>query len=168
MASTSQIIRALMSGDRLALIIALNPTAADVIPRGPLRSAALAARINKAGRRGDEVSLNPQPLPPGDPTVGVALMHKITAAAIASPDGFGSAFLRDVDDWCGNGWPRRWPKGWPVNGPVPDPRETAQLLLGGLLAAADISAHYDDPEIVEAFDKAIEMLGEAAIGLLGG
>ena len=172
MASTSQIIRALMSGDRLALIIALNPKAADVIPRGPLRSAALAARIGKASRRGDEVSLNPQPLPPGDPTVGAALMHKITAAAIASPDGFGNAFLRDVDDWCGNGWPRRWPKGWPVNGPVPvpdpDPRETAQLLLGGLLAAADISAHYDDPEVVDVFDKAIEMLGEAAIGRLAG
>ena len=35
---TAQIMRALLSGDRLALINALNPKAADVIPRGPLRS----------------------------------------------------------------------------------------------------------------------------------
>lgn len=94
-------------------------------------------------------------------------MHKITAAAIASEESFGSTLLRDVDDWCGTGWPRRWPKGWPVGGPVPDPRETSQLLLGGLLAAAEIAAHYDDPEIVSAFDKAIEMLGDAAVRQLG-
>ncbi len=160
MASTSQIIRALMSGDRLALIIALVPEAADVIPRGPQRIGRLAARL------GEEVALNPQPLPPGDPSIGVALMHKITAAALGGPDTFEAGFLRDVDDWCGTGWPRRWPKGWPVNGPVPGPRETAQMMLGGLLAAAEISAHFDDPEIVDAFDKAIEMLGEVAIGQL--
>ena len=160
MASTAQIVRALMSGNRLALIIALNPKAADVIPRGPLRSAV--ARSGPA----DEVALNPQPLPPAELSIGVSLMHKITAAAIAGDD-FGSSLLRDVDDWCDTGWPRRWPKGWPVRGPVPGPRETSQLLLGGLLAAAEIAAHYDDPEIVSAFDKAVEMLGEAALSQLG-
>lgn len=161
MASTAQIIRALMAGDRLALIIALNPRAADVIPRGPQH------RVHFGARLGDEVTLNPQPLPPAELSIGVALMHKITAGAIASPDDFGSAFLRDIDDWCGTGWPRRWPKGWPVAGPVPDPRGSSQVLLGGLLAAADISAHYEDPEIVEAFDRAIEMLGEAATSRMG-
>jgi hypothetical protein len=160
MASTSQIIRALMSGDRLALIIALKPQAADVIPRGPQLVTRLAARL------GDEAALNPQPLPPKEIGMGVALMHKITAAALGGPDTFGDRFLRDVDDWCGNGWPRRWPKGWPVVGPPPDPRELAQLQLGGLLAAAEISAHFEDPEIVAVFDKAIEMLGEAAISVL--
>jgi hypothetical protein len=50
-----------------------------------------------------------------------------------------------------------------VGGPRPGAQEISQMLLGGLLAAADISAHYDDPEIVEVFDKAIEMLGEAAL-----
>jgi hypothetical protein len=162
MASTSQIIRALMAGDRLALIIAPNPRAGDVIPRGPLRSARLTALL------GEEESLNPQPLPPGDPSVGVALMHKIAASALAGPDTFGDRFLRDIDDWCGNGWPRRWPRGWPVPGPRPDPRETAQVMLGGVLAAAEISGHYDDPEVVAVFDRAIDMLGEAAIGQLSG
>lgn len=59
MASTSQILRALMSGDRLALVIALNPKAADVIPRGPLRPE-LAGVVTAA----DLAALNPQPLPP--------------------------------------------------------------------------------------------------------
>ncbi|HEU5485113.1 MAG TPA: hypothetical protein VFU98_09415 [Microlunatus sp.] len=162
MASTSQIIRALLSGDRLALIIALAPEAADVIPRGPQ----LVGRLR--GRLADEVALNPQPLPPQEIAIGAALMHKITAAALGGPDTFGERLLRDVDDWCGTGWPRRWPKGRPVVGPPPDPRELAQLQLGGLLAAAEISAHYDDPEIVAAFDKAIEQLGDAAISRLGG
>ena len=90
-------------------------------------------------------------------------MHKIAAAAIGSPEGFGRALLDDIDDWCGTGWPRRWPKGWPVNGPVPGPRETSQMLLGGLLAAAEISAHFDDPEIVAVLDKTVEMLGETAL-----
>ena len=167
MASTSQILRALMSGDRLALIIALNPRAADVIPHGPQHVVQFAAR-QKAALGGEEVELNPQPLPPGDPSMGAALLHKITAAALASRDGFKRSFLSDIDDWCGTGWPRRWPKGWPVPGPRPGPVETAQLLLGGLLAAADISAHYDDPEMLEVFDAAIEMLGEAAVRQFNG
>ncbi len=154
MASTAQILRALMSGDRLALIIALVPEAADVIPRGPLRSAHL--------RIGDEVALNPQPLPPAGTVVGARLMHKLTAAAIAG-DGFGGQFLEDLDDWCGTGWPRRWPKKHPVLGPHPEPWDVTQVMLGGMLAAAEISAHYDGPDVVAALDKAIDMLGEAAV-----
>lgn len=157
MASTAQILRALMSGDRLALIIALNPKAADVIPRGPLRSEVFAVSL------GAEVALNPQPLPPAGTVVGARLMHKMTAAALAGGRGFGGQFMDDLDDWCGTGWPRRWPKKWPVLGPQPDPWDVSQVLLGGLLAAAEISAHYDDPEVVGAFEKAIEMLGEAAV-----
>ncbi|HEY3337056.1 MAG TPA: hypothetical protein VGK18_01020 [Propionicimonas sp.] len=157
MASTSQILRALMSGDRLALIIALNPKAADVIPRGPLRSEFVAVS------HGAEAALNPQPLPPAGVVVGARLMNKITAAALASGRGFGGQFMDDLDDWCGTGWPRRWPKGGPVLGPQPDPWFTREALLGGMLAAAEISAHYDDPEVIGAFDKAIEMLGEAAV-----
>lgn len=156
MASTAQILRALMSGDRLALIIALNPKAADVIPRGPLRSEYFSVSI------GDQVALNPQPLPPAAMVVGARLMHKLTAAAIAG-GGFGGQFLDDLDDWCGTGWPRRWPKKHPVLGPHPEPWDVSQAMLGGLLAAAEISAHYDDPEVVGAFDKAIDMLGEAAL-----
>lgn len=156
MASTAQILRAMMSGDRLALVIALNPKAADVIPRGPLRSEFVAVNV-------DIVALNPQPLPPSGVVVGARLMNKITAAALAGGRGFGGQFIEDLDDWCGTGWPRRWPKKWPVLGPRPEPWDVSQVLLGGLLAAAEISAHYDDPDVVGAFDKAIDMLGEAAV-----
>jgi hypothetical protein len=157
MASTSQILRALMSGDRLALIIALNPKAADVIPRGPLRSEFTITS------HAAEVALNPQPLPPAGLVVGARLMNRITAAALAGGRGFGGQFAEDLEDWCGTGWPRRWPKKGPVVGPQPDPWEVSQTYLGGMLAAAEISAHYDDPEVVAAFDKAIEMLGDAAV-----
>jgi len=160
MASTAQIMRALMSGDRLALVIALNPKAADVIPRGPLRSEFAAVALSA-----DYASLNPQPLPPEGIVVGVRLMNKVVEAALAGPKGFGGHFAEDLDDWCGTGWPRRWP--WPVPEPDPDPWYFAQVQLGGLLAAAEISAHYDDPEVVAVFDKAIDMLGEAAVGQLG-
>jgi len=50
----------------------------------------------------------------------------------------------------------------------PGIRDIAQIQLGGLLAAAEISAHYDDAHVVAAFDKAIEMLGDAAITQVGG
>lgn len=162
MASTAQIIRALMSGDRLALIIALNPKAADVIPRGPLRSEFAVVSP------GAEVALNPQPLPPAGTVVGARLMHKLTAAALAGESGFDGQFAQDIDDWCGTGWPRRWPKKWPVTEPDPSPWDVAQMQLGGLLAAAEISAHYDDPHVVAAFDKAIDMLGDAAVKQFGG
>ena len=160
MASTAQIMRALMSGDRLALIIALNPKAADVISRGPLRSEFAGVSL------GAEVALNPQPLPPAGVVVGARLMHKLTAAALAGGNGFGGQFAEDIDDWCGTGWPRRWPR--PVIGPEPDRRVVAQIQLGGLLAAAEISAHYDDPRVVGAFDKVIDSLGEAAVNQFGG
>ena len=162
MASTAQIMRALLSGDRLALVIALNPKAADVIPRGPLRSEFAVVGL------GAEVALNPQPLPPYGVVVGARLMHKLTAAALASGNGFGGQFAEDIDDWCGTGWPRRWPRKGPVIGPQPDPWVVAQIQLGGLLAAAEISAHYDDPRVVAAFDKAIDSLGEAAVNQFGG
>jgi hypothetical protein len=155
MASTAQIIRALVSGDRMALIIALRPEAADVIPRGPLRSEFIAARS------ADYASLNPQPLPPEGIVVGVRLMNKLVTAALASEKGFNGHFARDLDDWCGTGWPHRWP--WPVPDPDPNPWYLAQVQLGGMVALAEIAAHYDNPEVVEVLDKAIEMLGDAAV-----
>jgi hypothetical protein len=163
MASTAQIIRALMSGDRLSLVIALNPKAADVIPRGPLRSefAAVTASVNHA-------ALNPQPLPPeGGLVVGARLMNKLVEASLAGEKGFSGRFAEEIDDWCGTGWPRRWPKKGPVTEPEPEPWHVAQVLLGGLLAAAEISAHYDDREVVAVLDQAVDQLGDAAIGQLG-
>jgi len=157
MASTAQVLRALMSGDRLALIVALNPKAADIIPHGPL-----AVRV--AGRfRGDEVALNPQPLPPKEITVGWQVMQHVAGGAIVRDGGFSGSFLSEIEDWCGTGWPRRWPKGDPVTGPSPEPWATSQVLIGAMLAAAELSAHYDDAEAVDALDKAVDMLGDAVV-----
>ncbi len=148
MASTAMILRALMTGDRLALIIALNPKAADVIPRGPQL---VADRIS-------EVALNPQPLPPV--AIGARLMQEVVRAGIAG--GFGKQFAEDIDDWCGTGWPHRWP--WPQPEPDPHPWRVAQIQLGGMLALADIAAHYDNAKVVATLDRAIEQLGNAAAG----
>lgn len=158
MASTASVLRALMSGDRLALIIALIPQAADVIPRGPQRVDF--SRLTP----GSEVSLNPQPLPPKELQIGARLMNNLVAAALAQDSGIADSFIRDIDDWCGTGWPRRWPKHFPVGGPQPDPWQPRLVLLGGALAAADIAAHYDDPATVEVLDRAVEMLTDRAVG----
>ena len=122
MASTQPDHPSTMSGHRLALIIALNRKAADVIPRGPMRSAALAARISKASRRGDEVSRTLQPLPPGDPHRG----SRTDAQDHRRGDRLAGRLRQRVParrstTGAETVGPRRWPKGWPVNGPVPVP-----------------------------------------------
>lgn len=150
MASTAQILRALMKGDRLGLVIALNPKAADVIPRGPLR-AFVAGHI--------AAELNPQPLPPSGVPIGAHLMQEVVRAGIA--DGFGSAFGEDIDQWCGTGWPKRWPV--PPPEPDPHPWRTGETLLGGMLALADVAAHYSDPRVVKVLDEAIEQLADAVV-----
>jgi len=82
-----------MSGDRLSLVIALNPKAADDTPRGPLRAQFAAFALSA-----DAVSLNPQPLPPVDGmVVGARLMNELVAAALAGDRGFGGQFFADLD-----------------------------------------------------------------------
>jgi hypothetical protein len=92
------------------------------------------------------------------------LMQRIALAAIARGRGLGDGLLEEIDDWCGTGWPKWWPKPWPQPGPPPDPWRRSEVFLGGMLAAADLAARYDDPEAVAVLDKAADMLADAAVG----
>lgn len=114
-------------------------------------------------------SLNPQPLPPVD--AGRALLLTAARGIIivgGRDESAHHAFLEDIEDWCGTGWPRRWPLPGPV--PEPDPRkewrrETKQsTLLGGALAAAELASRYPAGELNDLFTKASEQLTEAAFG----
>ncbi len=173
MASSYDVLRALTKGDRLGLVAAIRPAAYDVIPRGPLRSAVEQRGIIVVGgleQRGiiviggvEQVALNPQPLPPKESfAVGAQLTHLVLGAALAGGADSAGAFLAEVDDWCGTGWPRRWPFPWPPE-PEPDPRWRADVFLGAALAAADLAGHYPEGEMQDALGKAAEQLLEQAI-----
>lgn len=171
--STAALMRALMSGDRLDLIITLIPEAADVIPRHDAYRFASALDLVALNpqplppKARDRVALNPQPLPPK--VAGRQLAHSIVRGVAFS--GRPDSMFEILDDWCGTGWPRHWPWPWPwpVNPePEPHPEWAVDTLLGGMLALAEISAHYPaGSEMRDALDKGVDMLGEAAVGRLG-
>lgn len=164
MATASDLIRALARGrvslsgsERLEFIAALDDRVWELVGGGPqgLRVA-----------RFDRVALNPQPLPPAE--VGRLLFGVMARGIIViggRDEGARQAFLEDIDDWCGTGWPRRWPK--PRRGPFPDPRVEFELnpseLLGGALAAAELAAGYPEGELQDFFGKVAEQLTEAAL-----
>lgn len=124
---------------------------------------------------GSRVSLNPQPIPPG---VAGRIVFNAMAGAIIIVGGRGktaqSAFIEDIEDWCGTKWPRRWP--WPGPGPFPEPEPEpdpraargadihVQAMLGGALAAAELAASYPEGDLRGLFNKASEQLTEAALG----
>jgi hypothetical protein len=129
-----------------------------LVPHGP-------ATASVVHRRGDAVSLNPQPLPPREAVVGARLLENVLVSAIiivsGRDAGEGAGALRtEIDDWCGTGWPRRWPRpkqaeGW----------DESQVFAGAALAAAGLAAQYDHfPEMQEALGAAAEQLAEAAGG----
>ncbi|EAP97782.1 hypothetical protein JNB_12498 [Janibacter sp. HTCC2649] len=115
------------------------------------------------------VALNPQPIPPGEAgrVVLLAMARGIIIVGGRSKTAQ-SAFMEDIEDWCGTKWPRRWP--WPGPGPFPepDPRPDArtdvhvQAMLGAALAAAEVAASYPAGELQDVFNKASEQLTEAA------
>ena len=160
MASSFDVLRALMKGDRLGLVAAIKPEAYDVIPRGPLKGVAQRGIIVVGGV--EQVSLNPQPLPPKEGiAVGAQLVHLVLGAALAGGGrDFGGMFLSEVDDWCGTGWPRRWP--WPPV-PEPDPRWRSDVFLGAALATAEIGAHYPSGAMQDVLGKATEQFLEQAL-----
>ncbi|MFC7490439.1 MULTISPECIES: hypothetical protein [unclassified Knoellia] len=112
------------------------------------------------------VALNPQPLPPVD--AGRLLLQVMARGiiVIGGRDGDArEAFMADIEDWCGTGWPRRWPQPSP---PARDAhlREQAipETLLGGALAAAELSASYREGEMQDFFAKVADQLTDAALG----
>jgi hypothetical protein len=135
----------------------IPPQAFDAIhPHGPV-----SARL--FSRRGDAVSLNPQPLPPIEAVVGAQLLENVLVSAIiivsGRDTGEAAGLLRaEIDDWCGTGWPHKWPKPKPPKG-----WDDSQVFAGAALAAANLAAQYDhSPQLQDALGAAAEQLAEAA------
>ncbi len=141
----------------LSTFVNIPPQAWDAIhPHGPVGA-------YLGGRRGDAVSLNPQPLPPIEAAVGAQLVENVLVSAIiivgGRDTGEAAGLLRaEIEDWCGTGWPHKWPKpksprGW----------DDSQVFAGAALAAANLAAQYDHaPELQDALGAAAEQLAEAA------
>ena len=92
-------------------------------------------------RRGDAVSLNPQPLPPhrGGASGAAAAREPCSVSADHHRRRPGRRSRRarslraEIEDWCGTGWPRQWPKPKPPKG-----WDDSQVFAGAALAAADL------------------------------
>lgn len=108
-------------------------------------------------RRGDEVWLNPQPLPPHEAAVGAVLVGRLLSSAIivvgGSEESPGRRFLVEIADWCGTGWPRKWPQ------PQTPDWDADLMFTGAALHAAHLAAHYDhNHDIQNALGVAVEQL----------
>lgn len=131
-----------------------------VFPQGPelVATETSLSTYGAVGRRHrDEVSLNPQPLPPHEAAVGAVLVGSLLRSAIIVVSGReetpGRRFLAEIDDWCGTGWPRKWPR----------PRTTSWdadlMFTGAALHAAHLAAHYDhNHDMQEALGAAVDHL----------
>ncbi|KRE42721.1 hypothetical protein [Knoellia sp. Soil729] len=173
MPTASDLITAIAHGrvtlgrDRLEFLASFDDRVWEVVGGGPQ-----GLRVHQ---RGDDASLNPQPLPPHE--AGRQLMSLMARGIIivsGRDQSAQNAFFEDVEDWCGTSWPRRWP--WLGPGPVPEPdaehgterglrddfRRSA--LVGGALAAAEIAARYPSGELRDVFEKAAQRLTEAGLG----
>ncbi|MBC9226500.1 hypothetical protein GL325_09220 [Aeromicrobium sp. 636] len=162
MATASDLVRALARGrvtlsdfDRLEFIATLDERVFELVGGGPQ-----GLRTGRLSR----VALNPQPLPPAESgRLLLALMARGIIIVSGRDEGAQRAFLEDIEDWCGTGWPRRWPR--PKPGTFPDPRQELDpsVLLGGALAAAELAASYPAGEMQDLFEKAADQLTEAAL-----
>lgn len=162
MATASDLIHALARGrvtlsnsDRLEFLATLDDRVWELVGGGP--QGFLTGRFNR-------VALNPQPLPPAEAgRILLSVMARGIIIVSGRDAGARDAFLEDIEDWCGTGWPRRWPR--PKPGPFPDPRQELDpsVLLGGALAAAELAASYPAGELQDLFEKAAEQLTEAAL-----
>lgn len=146
----------------LAQVGKIPPEAFDAIfPQGPFGPVLTELRPESvAGRRltpGSAVGLNPQPLPPREAAVGAALVGGLLHGAIiiqgGRDDDPGRAFLEEIDDWCGTGWPRKWPR------PKPKGWDQELMFTGAALYAAHLAGQYDhNPPMQEALGSAAEQL----------
>lgn len=145
----------MISKQLLAFIGRRIPAIYDVIPRGPLRVVHVAGATALA-RRGEEVELNPQPLPPLE-AGALAATEILRLGWFAEQLGVKAGRLADWDgDLCPK-WPK-WPKLPPHVGPVPDPEPHPEWLLEyhlGLVTTLAVAA--------ETFGKSA--LGESALEL---
>ena len=145
-----------MNREFLALVAKINPQAWDaLIPR-------YVGSRRFAEQAGEKVSLNPQPIPPGEARVGAdlvaeALQHAIIVVGGRGGDVAGS-FMEEVDDICGTGWRKWWPK--PPRPPWWDDRA---VFTGAALQAAALAGRFDhNPELQATLLDAAERFGDAA------
>jgi hypothetical protein len=143
----------------LAIVAKIHPEAWDaIVPRY-----AGVVRRSWVEQAGEQVGLNPQPLPPKEAAIGARLLADLLDRAIIVVGGrggdLGAAFLEEVDDWCGTGWPKWHPKpprppwGW----------DDRAVFTGAALQAAVLSGQFDhNPELQETLLAAGERLGAAA------
>jgi len=161
MASIQDLVRALAKADRLEFLAHLDDSVWEVVGGGPLGRYAVSA----ASRLGDEVALNPQPLPPAE--AGRLAMIGLTRGIIViggRGDNPVERFLEIVDDWCGTGWPKHWPWPWPDPDPDPQPDWQTGVMLGAGLTAARLALHYPEGDLRSALEKASQQLLETALG----
>jgi len=149
----------------LAVLGKIDPAVWDaIIPHGPVVS-----------RKGAEVALNPQPLPPRHQLLvaSAAVAHDIASAAVnADAAGTDSSRLvtRAIDDWCGTRprripipWPGPWPFPWP---PEPDPHpewDISASRVVGALSLASVASRLEDGDARDALSKGAEQLLEAGL-----
>ena len=162
-----------------------DPWAASMISAGLLgliasRFPAIYDVIGGGLRPGDEVALNPQPLPPRERFVmalGEALVARAEQLAeVAAAFGergeergiivVGGYVNRLVDDWCGTGYRPRWP----FPGPPPwwfkaevSPRDI--ITLGASLHQASLEAF--DPAVGRALGDAAGKLAKVGLDRMG-
>jgi len=162
------------SGSVLRVLAHLNPRLWELVhPHVPvLQQSLLATR-----RFGDEVFLNPQPLPPREQalleTVATAraVAEAVIAAQFAGRDA-GEMLQEVADDWCGTQpkvipWPKQWPHPWPPGEPYPITEEIDQVARGMQAAAAVVFDSYatgiQDERLSGSFADLAGRLGEAAL-----
>lgn len=131
-----------------------------VFPQGPDLAAIEAVtrqQVSVRRWRGEDVLLNPQPLPPHEAAVGAVLVGRLLTSAIIVVGGRDESparrFLSDIADWCGTGWPRTWPR------PKGTDWDDDLMFTGAALHAAHLAAHYDhNHDLQEALGQAVEQL----------
>jgi hypothetical protein len=170
-----------MAGSRsvLRVLAQLDPRLWELVhPNVPVLQPG--ARVSR--RFGDEVFLNPQPLPPRERSLmeAVVTARSVAEATIAAQFAGRDAgeILKEVaDDWCGTQptvipWPRHWPHPWPPGEPYPITEEIDQVARGVQAAAAVVFESYataiQDEGLSVSFAEVAGRLEEAALTLRQG
>jgi hypothetical protein len=147
----------------LAAVGRISPESYDAIFRqGPLdlvlaNSTMRLAGCGNATRPGTRGGPQPSAAAPREAAVGAALVGGLLHGAIIVAGGRdhdpGRAFLSQIDDWCGTGWPRKWPR------PKPKGWDQGLMFAGAALYAAHLASHYDhSPDMREALGSAADQL----------
>lgn len=137
----------------LSIIVKVPPEAWDaIVPMGPLRERFATERV---GAQLDKFALNPRTV--SSAVMGARLVHAMFASNPPTKAGM-SAFVEDLDNWCGTGYPRWWVK--PPRGPRFD---VTEFFLGAGLATLALAAGFEhNPELqTELGERGERLLAQA-------